>query len=93
MNTITVETPKKIDSASVAQFRKTLMDAVDQGAEKLVVDFEKTSYISSAGLRVLLEIQKLMKKKGLEMTIRNVCPIVMEVFDITGFSGFLNFEE
>lgn len=84
---------KKIDNNSAPEFRKLLMDAVEDGAERLIADFQDTAYISSAGLRVLLEIQKLMKKKGLELVIRNVRPVVMEVFDITGFSGFLNFEE
>lgn len=93
MNIVTVESLKKIDSTNAPAFQKLLTDAIDQGAEKLVVDFANTSYISSAGLRALLTAQKLMKKNGREMTIKNVCPIVMEVFDITGFSGFLNFEE
>lgn len=91
---MTIEALKRIDNNSAAQFRELLLDAVEKETEDaLYVDFKNTSYVSSAGLRVLLEAQKLTKKKNLTMILQHVKPIVMEVFDITGFSGFLNIEE
>ena len=91
---MTIEALKRIDNNSAAQFRELLLDAVEKETEDaLYVDFKNTSYVSSAGLRVLLEAQKLTKKKKLTMILQHVKPIVMEVFDITGFSGFLNIEE
>lgn len=53
------------------------------GISALTFDCEKLSYISSAGLRVLLTAHKRMKGT---MKLTNVCEIVMEVFEITGFS-------
>ena len=58
----------------------------------MTLDFEKLDYISSAGLRVLLSAQKVMAKQG-EMTIKNVKPEIMEIFDVTGFVDILNIEE
>ena len=58
-------------------------------AECLTLDFSRLDYISSAGLRVLLVAQKMMKKSGGAMSIANVSPAVKEVFDITGFSDIL----
>ncbi len=55
---------------------------------KLIVDMEKLEYISSAGLRVLLFMQKTMERQG-GMEIRHVNDIVMEVFEITGFADIL----
>ena len=57
---------------------------------ELIIDCEKLSYISSAGLRVLLVAHKKMKG-GMKLT--RVCELVMEVFDITGFTDILNIEE
>lgn len=55
----------------------------------IVIDCEKLSYISSAGLRVLLAAQK--KTKG-AMKLVNVCELVMEVFEMTGFTDILTIE-
>lgn len=62
-----------------------------EGVTKLVLDFYRVEYISSAGLRVLLSARKTMASKG-EMLIRNVSDEVMEIFDITGFVDILTIE-
>ena len=62
-----------------------------EGVEKLVFNFEKLDYISSAGLRLLLMAQKTMNKQG-EMVITNVNDTIMEVFEITGFCDILTIQ-
>ena len=59
------------------------------GIESLVMDCEKLSYLSSAGLRVLLMAQKKMKGA---MKLTHVCELVMEVFEMTGFADILQIE-
>ena len=54
-----------------------------------MINCEKLSYVSSAGLRVLLAAQK--KTKG-SMKLTNVCELVMEVFEMTGFTDILVIE-
>ena len=49
-------------------------------------------YISSAGLRVLLGAVHIMQDKGEVVTVRNVKQEVMDVFEVTGFTDFLNIE-
>ena len=61
------------------------------GIEKLVMDFGKLEYLSSAGLRVLLTAQKTMNKQG-EMIITNVNDTIMEIFEMTGFIDILCIE-
>ena len=63
-----------------------------EGVEEVIIDMEKLDYISSAGLRVLLSMQKVMNKQG-KMTITNVCSNVMDIFEVTGFSDILDIEE
>ena len=67
-----------------------LRSSVD-GITRLVFDVAKLEYISSAGLRVLLAMQKLMNQQG-EMVLQNVNEAVMEVFEVTGFSDILRIE-
>ena len=57
--------------------------------DALVLNCEKLAYISSAGLRVLLTCQKKMKGA---MRLTNVCELVMEVFEMTGFADILVIE-
>ena len=59
------------------------------GAGPIVIDCEKLTYVSSAGLRVLLGTQK--KTKG-ELKLIHVCELVMEVFEMTGFADILHIE-
>jgi anti-sigma B factor antagonist len=56
---------------------------------ELIIDCKKLLYISSAGLRVLLSAHKRMKGS---MRLKNVCDLVMEVFEMTGFADILVIE-
>ena len=64
-----------------------MTDSVDE----LVFDFEGVEYISSAGLRVLLANYKAFSKKG-GMKVIHVKEMIMEIFDVTGFSDILTIE-
>ena len=46
-------------------------------------------YVSSAGLRVILMVQKNMKGN---FVLKNVKPEIMEIFEITGFADILTIE-
>ncbi len=57
--------------------------------KNIVLDLKDLNYISSAGLRVLLTMQKEMNKKG-SLEIINVCDDVRDIFEVTGFNDILN---
>ncbi len=79
---LTVAPVGRIDTLTAPELDRAL--ALD-GVEELVFDFADVSYISSAGLRVLLAALKRME--GRPVTVAHVSPAVREVFDITGFSA------
>ena len=78
----------RLDTTSAPEFESFLGKNYDVTGS-IVIDCEKLSYISSAGLRVLLAAQK--KTKG-AMKLINVCELVMEVFEMTGFADILVIE-
>ena len=80
----------RLDTTTAPELEAALQEGGDIKA--LVLDFEKLSYISSAGLRVLLSAQKRANASGSTMTLKNVSEEIMEVFDMTGFSSFLTIE-
>ena len=63
---------------------------IDDGAAKLVVDFEKVDFVSSAGLRVLLATAKKLGGVGGSLRICGLNEAVNEVFEISGFSTILD---
>ena len=80
----------RLDTTTAPDLEKAFKDTLD-GVNELTLDFSSLDYISSAGLRVLLSAQKLMNQQG-EMKITHVNEIVMEIFDVTGFSNILAIE-
>ena len=84
---LTLAVEGRIDTKTAPELEKTLQDVLD-GIKELVFDFAKVSYISSAGLRVLMMAQNQMNQQG-TMTILHANKDLMEIFDITGFTEIL----
>ena len=89
-NELTVALDGRLDTLTSPVLEERLQSSL-AGVEKLIFDFEKLEYISSAGLRVLLAAIHIMADQG-TMVVRNVSEEVREVFDITGFIDDLNIE-
>ncbi|MEI3535489.1 MAG: STAS domain-containing protein [Bacilli bacterium] len=80
----------RLDTVTAPQLEAEL-EKILSNSDTLVLDMANLEYISSAGLRVILKAQKVMNTKG-TMKLIHVGESIMEVFDITGFSDFLNIE-
>ena len=89
-NTLTVMLEGRLDTVTTPELEKELMGALDD-IQELTFDFEKLSYISSAGLRVLLSSQKIMNTKGI-MKVVHVNENIMDIFEATGFTDILTIE-
>ena len=89
-NFLTLKLEGRLDTTTAPQLESELSENLN-GVTELTIDFAELSYISSAGLRVLLAAQKRMNKQG-SMKLINVNEIVMEVFEITGFVDILTIE-
>ena len=87
---LTVAVEGRLDTVTAIEFENTL-DGMLSGVSLLALDMTHLDYISSAGLRVLLKLQKKMVAQG-KMKLFGVNEVVMEVLEITGFSGILNIE-
>lgn len=87
---LTVAIEGRLDTVTAPEFEAKLGELLN-GVSELVIDMAKVDYVSSAGLRVILKIQKLMVKQG-KMTLTGVNDTVMEVFEITGFADILHIE-
>lgn len=87
---LVLEITGRVDTITAPALDKTINENLE-GVKTLILDLKSLEYISSAGLRVLLSAQKKMQQVGV-MKVVNVCELVMEVFEMTGFADILNIE-
>ena len=80
----------RLDTTTAPQLENELRKSLS-GVESLIFEFEALEYISSAGLRVLLQMQKMMKPVG-SMVIVNAKDDVMDIFKVTGFIRLFTFQ-
>ena len=80
----------RVDTSTAPEFESEIKPELD-GITELVLDFAELNYISSAGLRVLLSLHKIMIKQGL-MKIIGVNETINDIFEVTGFSDILTIE-
>ena len=80
----------RLDTLTAPDLEKEVQKSLN-GVGELIFDFEKLEYISSAGLRVLLAIERMMSDQG-TMKVINANEIVREVFEVTGFSDIITVE-
>ena len=85
-----IEIVGRLDTTTAPVLDKTVNEDLGD-TTKLVLNLKGLEYISSAGLRVLLSVQKKMQKLG-SMKVTNVCENVMEVLEMTGFADILTIE-
>lgn len=69
---------------------KELLDNIIPKTESLCLDFASCDFVSSAGLRILLNTYKSMKAKNGTMELLNVGSNFSEVLNITGLDAVFN---
>ncbi len=87
---LTISLIGELNSLTALELDKVIGSSLND-VTSLIFDLEKLTYLSSAGLRVLLIAQKIMLKQG-KMLIKNVSNEVYDIFDITGFTTILEIE-
>jgi anti-anti-sigma factor len=90
-NELTLSVEGRIDTIT----SKDLENEIDEefgNFNSLTMDFTDLTYISSAGLRVLIVTHKKLKNEDIPFSIKNVNDIVGEIFRISGFDKILKIE-
>lgn len=81
----------RLDTNTSPQLEEFATNMFESGNLDLVVDMSSCDFVSSAGLRVIVAMQKRVVNDG-SLVFRGVQPDVMDVFEMTGFSKILTFE-
>lgn len=79
----------RLDAVSSPNAEKKVFEFIDQGERKLLFDFSGVSYLSSAGMRMLLATLKRLKNPESKLVLCQVTPNVMDVLKMSGFDHVL----
>ncbi|MGQ9927148.1 MAG: STAS domain-containing protein [Chloroflexaceae bacterium] len=88
-----LEVAGRVDAATAPHFKQQIENLFNEGRYRIVLDLANLEYISSPGLRVLIEARKrardwkLTDLEGGDIRIANLPPRIKEVFDLTGFTS------
>lgn len=74
-----------LDAHTAPQFEQAVQYEFDAGHYRFIVDCEKLTYISSAGLGVFMSFIEEIREQGGDIKICGLTPKVQQVFDILGF--------
>ncbi len=78
----------KIDHVTVNEF-ETKINELGEKNDSLILDMAGVEYVSSAALRAILNASDLLESKN-GLVLKNVNNKVMEIFNITRFSDYLD---
>ena len=81
----------RLDTNTSPELENFVQGLYDKSVNDIIVDLSDCSFVSSAGLRVIVAMQKHAAVGG-SLVFRGVQPEVMEVFQMTGFDNILTFE-
>lgn len=79
-----------LDVNTVGHFEDELLELFNQGKFKIVLNLEKTAYVSSAGFGVLISVIKDVRRRRGDIKIANVSPAVYNTFDLLELPGLFH---
>ncbi|MDE0357270.1 MAG: STAS domain-containing protein [Gammaproteobacteria bacterium] len=83
----------RIDSASSDRFQALMEEGLSSGPRSLLMDFERVSYISSAGLRVCLVLAKRLRGTGQALAMCSLSDVNREIVAVSGFDKLIMVHE
>lgn len=88
---LTVKPEGRMDTMTAPELDEQIHEKMNN-VTSLILDLENVEYVSSGGLRVILQLRQEMEDLGGNLKLRHVNEYIMEVFDLTGFLNILTIE-
>jgi len=79
-----------LDAHTAPDFENAVQQEFDAGHKRLIVNCERLSYISSAGLGVFMSFIEEIRAAGGDIKICGATPKVLQVFEILGFPAIFD---
>jgi anti-anti-sigma factor len=79
----------RLDSSAAGKAHDAMANFANSGAKRVVLNLDKLEFVSSAGLRTILTLAKLLQSSGGDMKICHASPGVKEVLEASGFNSLI----
>jgi anti-anti-sigma factor len=83
-------TEGRVDGANAREFQDALQEAIDEKDRTVVLDLGGLTYISSAGLRVILLTARTLRGQDARLAVSALSEPIMEVFQLSGFDKIIS---
>ena len=79
-----------VDGSNARAFHESLESALEADDKAMILDLEDLTYISSAGLRVMLLVAKTVQKQRGRLVVCSLSESVRNLFEISGFDKIID---
>jgi anti-sigma B factor antagonist len=80
-----------VDAHTAPEFEKAVQAVINEGRHRIIVDCEKLTYISSAGLGVFMGFIEEVREEGGDIKICGLSSKAKQPFEILGFEELFDF--
>ncbi len=88
-----VEVEGQLIVSNRQELKQKVLDHLEKGARKVLVDFGRTSYIDSSGLGVLVSLAKRMRELGGDLRLANLNDDLQTLFELTKLDTLFQISE
>ena len=80
----------QLDNAAAQKFHATFAEHVKDGEKYLLLNFAEVNYLSSSGLRILLEAAQTIDTRGGKLLLCSLAPSLIQAIELVGFHKILH---
>lgn len=86
-DTVVVVLKGPLNTVTVESFHERIEELLQEGiGEHMILDFSDVDYVSSVGLKVILDLGKYMRQEGGTLSLVSDRTLVREIFEASGFT-------
>lgn len=79
----------RLDGSTSGKAHDSVVGFANSKPQKVILNLDKLDYVTSAGLRVILTLAKLLQSSGGELKICRATANVKEVLELSGFNSLI----
>jgi anti-sigma B factor antagonist len=80
---VVVRPEGQLNAASRIEFKQKVVDELERGGQRFLIDLSAVEYIDSAGLGALVGLSKRIRDQGAELRLANLNADITRVFELT----------